>query len=242
MASSIFALISSIYGPASVDAFLDGAGVPTDGAPTDGAPTDGAPTDGAPTTASAGAPTDGSSTATPTAGAPTTGVSNSFNTAGLFDFFVIMPMRPTDRTSNPLQTAFHNVRKLDTYLANDIDSIAKIEEMRIKLVAQKEKDDADRQIAVDALLSLITEYNTTYPGAIDTSLEPPLMYRAYLLHQDTLAFNKSVAEARATASGHSGADAAAGIGAGATTVNQSVIPSVSSDGTDTISVTASESA
>lgn len=192
---SIAALISAFYGSGSA-------------APGSAAPASTAPATASPATASpAAAPSSehkchyGSSCPLASTASAPTFVPN------ILDFFVVMSKPSASPSSDPLVTAFSNVRKFDNYLAQDAASIARIDESRLKLVAQRDKDVADRQVAVDTLLALVTEYNATYPGAIDTSLEPPLMYGAYLLHQETLAFNKRVAESRAQSNADAGAGA-----------------------------------
>ena len=196
--SSIATLLDALYGSGSAFAPASAS------APATTAPATTAPATTAPAATSSGHKClYGSSCSLASSSAP----------SNVFDFFVAMSMPLAAPSSDPLVTAFSNVRKFDNYLAQDADSIVRIDESRLKLVAQRDKDVADRQVAVDALLARVAEYNATHPGAIDTSLEPPLMYEAYLLHQDTLAFNKRVAESRAPSDADAGAGAPVSAGA-----------------------------
>jgi hypothetical protein len=124
-------------------------------------------------------------------------------------------------TRTPLEKAFDSVRQLDTYLADGDEDLAQLkksydkvkkeievqmkviettfEEKRRRIVELQEKDTADRTKAVENLIQLVTQYNIDHPEAkLDVTLSPPLLYQAYILHQDQLKLQERIAKEKAS--------------------------------------------
>jgi len=121
---------------------------------------------------------------------------------------------------SPLEQAFSDVRKFDTYLADDAMQLTKVDsaiqlikkkledeqkayelqavEARKLLHKRQEKDTVDRTKAVETLVQLVTQYNVDHPDAnLDVTLSPPTLCQAYFLHKEQLKFKEKVASEKA---------------------------------------------
>jgi hypothetical protein len=110
------------------------------------------------------------------------------------------PTTPVESSANSLEIAFDKVNGYEVLRDTCNYYIELCEKTREVLVNTNTAISNACKNSIDDLLKLVTEYNTKYPGAIDTTLSHELIFDEYRLHKYTLEFSERVKKSRESSS------------------------------------------